>query len=144
MDAGLQRGSKRDAALPPEQALREMLEFVALVSTGPEGVKGCFTISAACELLPGDEDVRKRVEYKFQSIISRFTGILKRGQETGVFRTDESAEVMAKCLFMLVEGMRVYGKIQPELHSLRKSNDFIISTVLAREEKAQQSNSGEG
>ncbi|WP_036627978.1 TetR/AcrR family transcriptional regulator [Pantoea sp. AS-PWVM4] len=131
MDAGLVRGQQRDEELAPETALRETLEFVALFSSGPQGEKGCFTIAAACELLPGDDEVRSRVEYKFRGIVARLNSILRKGQETGVFRSDEPAEVMAECIFMLLEGMRVYGKIKPEISVLKKSNEFIIQSVLA-------------
>ncbi|MBP2200104.1 MULTISPECIES: TetR/AcrR family transcriptional regulator [Pantoea] len=129
MDAGLVRGKQRDDELTPVDALRETLEFVALVSSGPEGEKGCFTIAAACELLPGDADVRARVEYKFRGIVARLTSILQKGQQQGVFRNDESAAVMAECIFMMLEGMRVYGKIKPDITMLRKTNDFIIKSV---------------
>jgi TetR/AcrR family transcriptional regulator, transcriptional repressor for nem operon len=132
MDAGLVRGKQRDEELAPEVALRETLEFVALFSSGPEGEKGCFTIAAACELLPGDDEVRSRVEYKFRGIVARLCNILRKGQETGVFRSDEPAEVMAECIFMLLEGMRVYGKIKPDISVLRKSNEFILQSVLTR------------
>ncbi|ADU72745.1 TetR/AcrR family transcriptional regulator [Pantoea sp. At-9b] len=132
MDAGLVRGEQRDEELAPEVALRETLEFVALFSSGPEGEKGCFTIAAACELLPGDDEVRSRVEYKFRGIVARLCNILRKGQETGVFRSDEPAEVMAECIFMLLEGMRVYGKIRPDISVLRKSNQFILQSVLTR------------
>lgn len=132
MDAGLVRGKQRDEELAPEVALRETLEFVALFSSGPEGEKGCFTIAAACELLPGDDEVRSRVEYKFRGIVARLCNILRKGQKTGVFRSDEPAEVMAECIFMLLEGMRVYGKIKPDISVLRKSNEFILQSVLTR------------
>lgn len=132
MDEGVSRGVKRDADLPPEAALRETLEFVALLSSAPGGEKGCFTIAAACELLPGDEEIRRKVDDKFNSIIQRLENILKRGQQQQVFRQDEDAGVMAHCIFMMLEGMRVYGKIQPDIEDLKKSNDFIIRSVLSK------------
>ncbi|HHG8772480.1 TPA: TetR/AcrR family transcriptional regulator [Raoultella planticola] len=131
MEEGVSRGEKRQADLSPEAALRETLEFVALVASAPGGEKGCFTIAAACELLPGDEEIRIKVDYKFNSIIRQLENILSRGQAQKVFRQDEEAKVMAHCIFMMLEGMRVYGKIKPDINELRKSNDFIVRSVLS-------------
>lgn len=130
MDEGISREANREVKLSPEAALRETLEFVALLSSSPVGEKGCFTIAAASELLPGDEEVKKRVHHKFNSIINRLESILSNGQTQKVFRRDESARVMALSIFMMLEGMRVYGKIQPDSEDLKMCNDFIIRSVL--------------
>jgi TetR/AcrR family transcriptional repressor of nem operon len=131
MDAGLARLSQREVELKPDVALRETLEFCALLSAGPDGERGCFSIAAASEMLPGDDDVRKRIEYMFKGIAARLCAILLKGQQEGVFRTDEEAGVMAESIFMMLEGMRVYGKIKPEIATLRKANAFIMNSVLS-------------
>ncbi|RTY52676.1 MULTISPECIES: TetR/AcrR family transcriptional regulator [Pantoea] len=130
MDEGVTRGAKRNADLSPEAALRETLEFVALLSSAPEGEKGCFTIAAASELLPGDEEVQRKVSTKFNSIINQLENILCKGQAQQVFRQDEDARVMALSIFMMLEGMRVYGKIQPDREDLNRCNEFIVKSVL--------------
>jgi TetR/AcrR family transcriptional repressor of nem operon len=38
---------------------------------------------------------------------------------------------MAQSIFMMLEGMRIYGKLQPAIGDLRKSNDFIVRTILS-------------
>lgn len=130
MDEGTLRTKKRTAEMSPEAALREMLEFAAQLSSAPAGERGCFTIAAASELLPGDEEVKAKVSAKFKNIINELECILLRGQQQHVFRRDEEARVVAKSLFMMIEGMRIYGKIQPEIEDIRRSNDFIIRTLL--------------
>lgn len=131
MDEGISRTVKRNAELSPEAALRETLEFVAQLSSAPAGEKGCFTIAAASELLPGDEEVKGKVAFKFNRLINELENILKRGQDQRVFRQDEDARVMAQSIFMMLEGMRIYGKLQPAIGDLRKSNDFIVRTILS-------------
>lgn len=136
MDAGLARLSQRENELIPEIAMRETLDFFAVLSASPEGKKGCFSISAACEMLPHDEGVKEKIDYMFKGLISRFCSIINKGQLAGVFRTDYAASVMAESIFMMLEGMRVYGKIQPDLDMLRKSNEFIMnSMVILRNEE---------
>lgn len=130
MDESVSRGAERDVKLSPENALREMLEFVALLSSSSDGEKGCFTIAAASELLPGDEEVKIKVHYKFNSIINRLEKIIYTGQTQKIFRRDDSARTIAQTIFMMLEGMRVYGKIQPEIDDLKKCNEFIIRSVL--------------
>lgn len=131
MDAGLRRVSGREAQLSPEAALRETLEFGALLSTGPEGEKGCFSIAAASELLPGDQEVKDKIDSMFRGIITRLRSIIEKGQQQRVFRSDREAAVMAESIFMMLEGMRVYGKIQPDISMLRQANAFILDAVLA-------------
>lgn len=130
MDEGISRTVKRSTEMSPEAALREMLEFVAQLSSAPAGERGCFTIAAASELLPGDEEVRAKVSSKFTRIINELEGILIKGQQQQIFRQDEDARVMAQSIFMMLEGMRIYGKLQPHIDDLRKSNDFIVRSVL--------------
>lgn len=130
MDEGTLRTIKRTAEMSPEAALREMLEFAAQLSSAPAGERGCFTIAAASELLPGDEEVKAKVSAKFKNIINELECILIRGQQQKVFRQDEEARVVAQSLFMMIEGMRIYGKIQPEIEDIRRSNDFIIRTLI--------------
>ncbi|WHQ73284.1 TetR/AcrR family transcriptional regulator [Pantoea sp. Lij88] len=129
MDEGISRTVKRSAEMSPEAALREMLEFVAQLSSAPAGERGCFTIAAASELLPGDEAVRAKVSSKFNHIINELESILIRGQQQQIFRQEEDARVMALSIFMMLEGMRIYGKLQPDIDDLRKSNDFIVRSV---------------
>jgi len=131
MDEGVSRGEERNTKLSPENALRETLEFVALLSSSPDGEKGCFTIAAASELLPGDAEIRGKVHHKFKKIINQLESILCKGQAQKVFRCDESPRIMAMSIFMMLEGMRVYGKIQPEKDDLKRCNEFIVRSVLS-------------
>lgn len=130
MDAGLSRLTQRETEQEPEVALAQTLDFFAQVTAGPEGTRGCFSIAAASELLPGDEDVHNLIEYMFSGLITRLTRILQKGQKKGVFRADYPASVMAESLFMMLEGMRLYGKVKPKIENLRKSNEFFINTII--------------
>ena len=67
----------------------------------------------------------------FKGIVARLCTILLKGQKEGVFRTDDEANVMAESIFMMLEGMRVYGKIKPDIATLRKANAFIMNSVLS-------------
>ena len=138
MDEGVSRGAKRDMELSAEAALRETLEFVALLSSSPDGEKGCFTIAAASELLPGDEEIKSKVHHKFNSIINQLEKILSKGQAQQRFRCDESPRVMAQSIFMMLEGMRVYGKIQPDIDDLKKCNEFIVRSVLSNRNAGEE------
>ncbi|WP_369790432.1 TetR/AcrR family transcriptional regulator [Rouxiella sp. WC2420] len=131
MEQGLGRLRTRAQKKSPEAALRETLEYGALLSTGAEGERGCFTIAAASELLPGDDEVKVKVRNKFNEIKENLLNILLLGQQMKIFRTDIEAAVMAETIFMMLEGMRVYGKVSPDYQSLVKANEFIIGSVMA-------------
>lgn len=131
MEQGLARLRTRAQEKPPEDALRETLEYGALLSSGADGERGCFTIATASELLPADDEVKQQVSYMFNGIRKNLLHILRLGQEQKVFRTDVAAEVMAETIFMLLEGMRVYGKVGPDVDSLKRANEFTINNVMA-------------
>ncbi|HGM5490700.1 TPA: TetR/AcrR family transcriptional regulator [Serratia fonticola] len=130
MGDGLRRMESRACELSPEKALRETLDYCALLSTGESGIRGCFTIRAASELLPEDKEVYEKVSYMFHGIKLNLLNILTLGQKHNIFRTDTSAEVMAESIFMILEGMRIYGKVAPDLLSLQRTNAFIMQSVL--------------
>ncbi|KAB7898931.1 TetR family transcriptional regulator [Rouxiella sp. S1S-2] len=132
MEEGLGRMRTRAEEKPPAVALRETLDYCALLSTGEDGERGCFTIAAASELLPADDEVREKVKYKFNGIKQNLITIFSRGQQQGVFKADTQAEVMAETVFMLLEGMRVYGKVKPDFAMLKLANDFIMNSVLIK------------
>ncbi|AUX92220.1 TetR/AcrR family transcriptional regulator [Mixta gaviniae] len=130
MEEGLARMTKRARALPPEKALYETLDYCALLSTGESGTRGCFTLRAASELLPTDAEVSDKINYMFNGIKERLIDILSQGQRQQVFRSDISAETMAESIFMMLEGMRIYGKVNPDLQRLQASNQFIMQSVM--------------
>lgn len=131
MDEGLKRMEKRAYEQTPEKALRETLDYCALLSTDEDGMRGCFTIATASELLPGDRDIHEKVSYMFSGIKENLLNIIRRGQDQGTFRQDVMAEAMAETLFMMLEGMRVYGKVQPDFSSIKQANEFIMKSILA-------------
>lgn len=130
MDEGLTRMAERASREEPEKALRNTLDYCALLSSGSAGSQGCFIIRAASELLPEDKETEVKVRYMFDGIKKNLKIILSAGQEQGTFRTDTRADVMAESIFMLLEGMRVYGKVSPDFQQLRLSNEFIMQSVL--------------
>lgn len=130
MDDGLRRMEKRAGEQDPEKALRETLNYCALLSTGEDGTRGCFTIATASELLPDDKDIYEKVSYMFRGIKKNLLIIIKQGQEKGIFRLDVKAEIMAESLFIMLEGMRVYGKVKPDFSALKQANEFIMMSVL--------------
>lgn len=130
MDDGLRRMEKRAGEQDPEKALRETLNYCALLSTGEDGTRGCFTIATASELLPDDKDIYEKVSYMFSGIKKNLLIIIKQGQEKGIFRLDVKAEIMAESLFIMLEGMRVYGKVKPDFSALKQANEFIMMSVL--------------
>lgn len=130
MDEGLTRMAERASREEPEKALRNTLDYCALLSSGSAGSLGCFTIRAASELLPEDKETEVKVRYMFDGIKQNLQVILYAGQKQGTFRTDTRADVMAESIFMLLEGMRVYGKVSPDFQQLRLSNEFIMQSVL--------------
>lgn len=125
MDEGASRAAERDAEFSPEMALRETLEFVALLSSSPVGEKGCFTIAAASELLPGDAEVKSKVHHKFNKKINQLEKILCRGQPQQLFRCDESPRTMAISIFMILEGMRFLGKFSPKLTNSKRVTNLL-------------------
>lgn len=113
----------------PKLALRNaFLRYVDL-SSGSKGVRGCFAVLAAAELLPSDPEVAHRIRQHFSRLERLFTETVLKGQKIGDFKNTVDAEVMARFIVAHVQGMRILGKIKASQRQMLDHANFVVDAL---------------
>jgi TetR/AcrR family transcriptional regulator, transcriptional repressor for nem operon len=99
----LESGAGRDG-------IRTALLHYAHVSAQACGQKGCLISTATGELLPDDEEARKRVEAYYAGVVALFAEAVRRGQREGVIDRAHEPRSLARYLQTLVQGIRFVAK----------------------------------
>jgi TetR/AcrR family transcriptional repressor of nem operon len=110
-----QRGTGLEAQLALQangrDKVRAVLVFYADVSHGIEGKRGCLVLSSALTIGTLDDEVAGIVKKSMQKLELRLRALLKEGQTDGSVAAGLNVEATARCLFAMVEGLRVVGKL---------------------------------
>lgn len=91
--------------------VRAVLRFYADVSHGKEGRSGCLVVSSALLLGTLDDDVAGIVSRAMQRLESLLRVLLKQGQADRSVAGGLNVETIARCLFAMLQGLRVVGKL---------------------------------
>jgi len=103
----------------PKAAIRHALLRNADQSFGAEGLRGCFVVLTATEMLPGDEEVSVRVSRLFRRLRELYAGAIIRGQAAGEIDAGRDPHALARFLVCQIQGMRVLGKAGADRADMR-------------------------
>ena len=111
--------AQRDAQLAPLleaapngfEKLRRVLHFYADLSYGAEGRRGCLVVGSATDLATFDPEIAGRVTAALKRVENRLRELIRTGQSDGSISSGIDAEVSARALLCLLEGLRVIGKL---------------------------------
>jgi TetR/AcrR family transcriptional regulator, transcriptional repressor for nem operon len=87
-----------------------VLTVYAENSHGRVGRRGCLLVGSAVDLADTDPDVAKRVAAVLAGHEKRLIEFIREGQEDGSISAHVDAEVTARLLLCVMQGMRVLGK----------------------------------
>jgi TetR/AcrR family transcriptional regulator, transcriptional repressor for nem operon len=87
-----------------------VLTVYAENSHGRVGRRGCLLVGSAVDLADTDPDVAKRVAAVLAGHEKRLIEFIREGQEDGSICAHVDAEVTARLLLCVMQGMRVLGK----------------------------------
>ncbi|MFK4404951.1 TetR/AcrR family transcriptional repressor of nem operon [Bradyrhizobium ottawaense] len=71
------------SAPSPKAAIRNALVRYADLSSGKKGVRGCFGVLTAAEMLPGDPDIAEVIKRLFSRLQALFAATIAKGQAAG-------------------------------------------------------------
>ena len=101
------RLSRPGPALP---AVRDLIDWYAEEATADDpDRRGCLVVSAAVELLPGDEQVARRVEASWRTLEVALATALSRARAEGDLRAGADPRGLARLLVVVLQGFRVTG-----------------------------------
>lgn len=88
---------------------------------------GCFVVGAVVERVPGDPRSTAQVRDQFAAIVAGFAVTIRRGQVRRQVAGDVDAETYAELLLTVIQGLRVVGKVRPDVERMRR----MVAAVLA-------------
>ncbi|MCA8106674.1 TetR/AcrR family transcriptional regulator [Burkholderia sp. AU18528] len=91
--------------------VRALLRFYADVSHGDEGRKGCLVVGGAIVLGTLDSEIADIVHKSMQRVERLLRDLIRQGQADGSVDATLNAQATSSCLFTMVQGLRVVGKL---------------------------------
>lgn len=114
----------------PKAAIRNALIRYADLSSGSKGVRGCFAVLTAAEMLPGDPDIADLIKRLFARLQDLFAATVAKGQAAGEFTSDRDPKVVAHFIVSHAQGMRILGKVGSRRDEMLKNIDLLMEAVL--------------
>lgn len=111
---------------PVLPAVRALVERFACESAGEGGVRGCFVVNTAVELAPHDAPAARRVQASWDYLEAALTSALIRAQAQGELAEGKDPRALARCLLVLMQGLRVMGKAATEPERLRDAAAQVL------------------
>lgn len=113
----------------PKAAIREVFSRNAELSSGKHGLRGCFVVLTATEMLPGDEEVLVRISRLFRRLQDLFAAAIIRAQTLGEIDHSLDGRTFARFLVCQIQGMRVLGKAGADLDDVRAMIDLALKPL---------------
>ena len=118
-----------NAKASPKAAIRDVFLHIAELSSGKQGLRGCFVVLTATEMLPEDEDVLLRISRLFRRLQEVFTTAILSAQSLGEIDRSLDGQTFARFLVCQIQGMRVLGKAGAEPAEMRAVIDLALKPL---------------
>ena len=115
------------------EGLRSFVEWAQARGTCNDGSnRGCLAVNSVNELSQGDPIVRQALQDAHGQLVGLLTGLIRRGQETGEFRSDVDAESLADYVMMINAGFVIREKGEFGTPGTTDLTEIALSAILAR------------
>lgn len=114
----------------PKAAIRNALVRYADLSSGSKGVRGCFGVLTAAEMLPGDKDIADVIKRLFTRLQDLFAATVAKGQAAGEIKNRCDPRVIAHFIVSHAQGMRVLGKVGSRRDEMLKNINLLMETIF--------------
>jgi TetR/AcrR family transcriptional repressor of nem operon len=99
---------------PALPAVRALVERFASEAGGAAGARGCLVVNAACERLPADSEIKRRVDGSWGTLEVALTSALTRARAGGELAGECDPRALARFLVVVLQGLRVVGRSDAE------------------------------
>jgi TetR/AcrR family transcriptional regulator, transcriptional repressor for nem operon len=110
----------------PKAAIKEAFSQQVEESSGKEGLRGCFVVLSAVEMLPADEEVSARIARLFRRLQDLYSAAIMRAQALGEIDPGLNERTLARFLVCQIQGMRVLGKSGADRDATKAMVDFAL------------------
>lgn len=116
--------SQPGPALP---AVRKLVELYLEQSlTDP---RGCMVVNAAGEMLPGDRTVARFVENNWAAVETALITAMHRARAQGELPPDRDPRMLARFVFVFLQGLKVVAKGSPDPARLREATAQVLEML---------------
>lgn len=116
---------------PVLDRIRAVLIGYLELAAGQQAPRGCLVANSAGELLPGDPAVAGAVTEAFARVEEGFLHGLRVAAERGEISADLDLPACAAMLTMLLEGLQVIAKAEPDPRRLVRAVDAALLGLVA-------------
>ncbi|SEG89697.1 transcriptional regulator, TetR family [Thermomonospora echinospora] len=120
----IERLSQPGPVLPAVRAL-----FDAYVAECLDDRRGCMVVNTAVELAPRDPVMARRVTASWDGLEAALTSALIRARAQGELGAGKDPRALARLLLVLLQGIRVLGRADPDPARLRDAVDQAMATL---------------
>ncbi|WP_417843518.1 TetR/AcrR family transcriptional regulator [Thalassospira sp.] len=113
----------------PKGAIREAFLRHVDYSSGTLGLRGCFVVFAALEMLPDDKEVSARISRLFRRLQDLYAAAIIRAQSLGEIDPGLDDRTLARFLVCQIQGMRVLGKAGADHDETRAMVDLVLKAL---------------
>ena len=113
----------------PKAAIREAFSQQVELSSGKDGLRGCFVVLAAVEMLPEDKEVSARISRLFRRLQDLYAAAVIRAQALGEIDHGLDERALARFLVCQIQGMRVLGKAGADREDMRALIDIALKPL---------------
>ena len=113
----------------PKAAIRDAFLQQIEASSGKEGLRGCFVVLSAVEMLPADEEVSARISRLFRRLQDLYAAAIIRAQALGEVDPGTDDRALARFLVCQIQGMRVLGKAGADREGTKDMVDFALKAL---------------
>lgn len=113
----------------PGPVLPVIAVLLRLYASQEEPRRGCLVVNAACELLPADTQVARRVELSWQTLETALASALTRAQAQGELASDKDPRALAQFLLVVFQGLRVTAKGGSDPARLRATIEQALAAL---------------
>ncbi|MCP3138062.1 TetR/AcrR family transcriptional regulator [Pyxidicoccus xibeiensis] len=114
-----------------ERYLRNMLKNC----TGELRHRGCLLANTAAEVAPRDPEVRALVGRRYSKMAAILETAIKASQDAGEIDPARNARALAQHLIVLVQGMSLVGKTEPEAPLVRSALRMALTLLDSKEQE---------
>jgi TetR/AcrR family transcriptional repressor of nem operon len=114
---------------PVLPAVGALVHAYAEESIGDERRRGCMVVNSAVELAARDPRAARLVAASWDTLETALTSALIRARAQGELPEDRDPQALARFLLVLLQGIRVLGRTDPEPARLRDAADQALSIL---------------
>ncbi|KQS79542.1 TetR family transcriptional regulator [Rhizobium sp. Leaf384] len=113
----------------PKAAIKQAFLRQVEESSGKEGLRGCFVVLSAVEMLPADEEVSARIARLFRRLQDLYAAAIIRAQALGEIDRLLDERTLARFLVCQIQGMRVLGKTGADRDDTKAMVDVALKPL---------------